>query len=77
LSALLKKRKHTEWTPEIIATLGVLTDAQVVAKFDLAVSPSAVTERRHIPERYRTNDKSNKYERCEVKLRPFKPLQTN
>jgi predicted metalloprotease with PDZ domain len=48
LSDPLKKRKHTEWTPEIIATLGVLTDEQVVKKFGLAVTASAVTARRHI-----------------------------
>jgi hypothetical protein len=39
-------KPHTEWTDELVAALGTMSDAQLVERFGLAIQPSAVAAQR-------------------------------
>lgn len=42
----IPKFRDTRWTAEVVAAIGVMTDTEVVKRFGLTVTPSAVTTRR-------------------------------
>ncbi len=40
-------KPHTEWTEELVAALGTMSDAQLIKEFELHIQPSAVAAQRH------------------------------